>query len=101
MSWNVHLPDVDPVAVEAAAREEYLTFKARYHDAAEVFGAMDEQFEAALNAARVLLLREVTGAGTVHVTLAGHANPGHKPRAGWANDSVTVTVTSAAKAAPA
>lgn len=29
----------------------------------------------------------------VHVGLAGHANPDHRPRAGWANDYISVTVT--------
>lgn len=58
---------------------------------------MDEQFEAALNVARVLLLRKVVGDGNVNVTLSGHANPSHRPRRGWANDAVTVTVTSAAR----
>ncbi len=69
---------------------------------------MDEQFDAALEAARVLLLRAAVGGdvpapgampnGNVNVTLSGHANPGHKPRQGWANDMVHMTVTSAAVA---
>ncbi len=98
MSWSVQLADVDPMTVEEATRERYAAFKANYSDHAEVYQAMDEQFEAALNAARVLLVRGTVGGGNVNVTLSGHANPGHKPRQGWANDTVTVSVSSAARA---
>ena len=102
MSWNVYLTNVDPEAVEKAARDGYATFKAGYHDDGSVFGAMDEQFEAALNMARIAWLRKVVGDGNINVTLSGHANPGHKPRQGWANDLVTVSVSSAVRAeAPA
>jgi hypothetical protein len=95
MSWSVQLTDVDPVVVEEAARERYAAFKASYSDHAEVYQAMDEQFEAALNAARILLVRGTVGGGHVNVSLSGHANPGHKPRQGWANDYVMATVSSA------
>jgi hypothetical protein len=33
------------------------------------------------------------GGGRVHVSLGGHANPGHLPTSGWANDAITVSVT--------
>lgn len=36
----------------------------------------------------------------VTVTLSGHANPGHMPTAGWANDTVTITVSNTAKLPP-
>lgn len=26
------------------------------------------------------------------VTLSGHSNPGHEPRAGWANDMISISV---------
>lgn len=103
MSWNVRVADVNPAEVEEAAAKEYADFKARYSDEDAAIKAMDEQFDAALEAARVLLRLggfipdPRTGSqGNVNVTFSGHANPGHLPRRGWANDVVTVSVSSAA-----
>jgi hypothetical protein len=31
--------------------------------------------------------------GTLSVTVSGHANPGHAPTEGWANESITVAVS--------
>jgi hypothetical protein len=98
MSWTVQLTDLDPGNVEEAAERAYADFKARYSDADEVFPAMDEQFDAAQIAARALLQGKVVGEGNINVSLSGHANPGHKPRQGWSNDMVTVSVTSAVRA---
>jgi len=103
MSWNVNLNDVEPLVheIEPAATIAYRQFKAGYGDDAEVFAAMDEQFDAALLAMRCLLAGAV-GAGNVNITLSGHANPGHQPRQGWANDYVSVHVSSVVRAeAPA
>lgn len=102
MSWNIALTDIDPGDIEDAAIEAYQRFKANYSDAAEVFPAMDEQFDVAVEMARVALLgtadrKPVVGDGNVNVTLSGHANPGHKPRQGWANDYVSVHVSSAVR----
>lgn len=97
MSWNVTLTSLHPEDLEQAARDGYAGFKANYHDADEVFPAMDEQFEAALNMARIALLRKVVGEDNVNVTLSGHANPSHKPRQWWPNDAVTVSVSSAVR----
>ena len=96
MSWSVTLTSLEPEDLEQAARKSYTAFKANYHDTDEVFEGMDEQFEAALDMARIALLRGIVGEGLVNVSLSGHANPGHKPRRGWSNDTVTVNVTSAA-----
>ena len=96
MSWNVTLTDLDPSEVGAAAAKACRDFKANYSDDAEAILAMDEQMEAALNVVRFLMPRDVVGEGNVNVTLSGHANPGHKPRQGWANDYVAVHVSSAA-----
>jgi hypothetical protein len=99
VSWNVTLTDIAPEAVEQAAQDGYAAFRV------EVFPEMDGQFEAALSAARMLLLlrdgtplADIVGGGNVNVTLSGHANPGHKPREGWANDYVSVHVSSAVRA---
>ncbi len=94
MSWSIYLTDIDPATLEEAAAKEYTDFTGRYHDMDEVFPAMEEQFKTAVDAARSLL--PTVGEGNVNVTLSGHANPGHRPRAGYANDLVTVSVSSAA-----
>lgn len=50
-----------------------------------------------LTAAREALAALVGAVGRpgdkVVVTLSGHANPGHAPRPGWANECITVQVT--------
>lgn len=99
MSWNVTLTSLNPEDLEQAARKSYTAYKANYHDDGSVFGAMDEQFDAALGAAKALL--PTVGEGLVNVILSGHANPGHRPRQGWANDTVHVTVTSVVQPAEA
>jgi hypothetical protein len=58
-------------------------------------------------AERIIVSRAVGGNGSLQradsvqgandkdfsITLAGHSNPNHEPKAGWANDTITVTVT--------
>lgn len=97
MSWKVTLADIDPAKLGGLAHDAYADFKARYSDVDEVSPAMDEQFDAALAAASSGMAR-VVGAGNINVTLSGHANPGHKPREGWANDYVSVHVSSVVRA---
>lgn len=60
-------------------------------------GAAESQmaFEAAKNAARWLLESGRFGTGNFTVNLSGHANPDNKPSAGWANDSVGISVVQA------
>jgi hypothetical protein len=60
-----------------------------------------EQFEAAHEAA--LLLAKVVGreGDRVVITLNGHANPGHGPREGWANETITVQVSAIPQVEPA
>lgn len=58
----------------------------------EVKAEQEQQFTAAMNAARALL--DVVGRpeDEVSVSLSGHANPDHGPRDGWANETITITV---------
>lgn len=58
-----------------------------------------QQFEAAVQAAKALA--EVVGrpGDEVIVTISGHANPDHAPRPGWANETVTVSVSATPPAA--
>lgn len=95
MSWSVTLSDVAVADVEETARKMYAEQAARAAVPATV--EMDEQFEAALAAARSLYsaVREqgTVLPGGVNVVLTGHANPGHNPQPGWANDHVSVSVS--------
>lgn len=71
-------------------------------DAAMITGAQHEehheQFAAAKEAAKALIASGALGDGTdgrlFIVSLNGHANPGHQPTPGWANDMITVSVRS-------
>lgn len=84
MSWGtntsgeVHKGSIDPAVPQLS------------DDVAEEQGA---QFEAALDAARKLAAVVGRPDDPVTVTLHGHANPGHGPRTGWANETVTVVVS--------
>ncbi len=93
MSWNVTLNDIDPELLGKLAHDAYADVKQRHADDTEVLPAMDEQFDAALAAASSGMTR-VVGKGKVNVILSGHANPRHEPREGWANDYVSVHVSS-------
>jgi len=93
MSWNVTLNDIDPAQLGKLAHDAYEDLRQRHADDAEVLPAMNEQFDAALAAASSGMTR-VVGKGKVNVTLSGHANPRHEPREGWANDYVSVHVSS-------
>lgn len=52
-----------------------------------------DQLDAAIMAAELLMDSPSLGdAKEYYVSMSGHANPGHKPREGWANDAITVSV---------
>jgi hypothetical protein len=53
----------------------------------------NEQVESAKRAALYIARSGALGDGVAfNVNLGGHANPEHKPRDGWANDYVSVSV---------
>jgi hypothetical protein len=56
-----------------------------------------EQFAAALEAAKVLVRAVGRADDEVTVTLNGHANPQHGPRAGWSSETITICVTAVPK----
>lgn len=53
-----------------------------------------KQFDVAKQCAVQIVVSTVTGLEYpyVHVSLTGHANPGHRQAEGWANDTVGVNV---------
>jgi hypothetical protein len=106
MSWHlpvgpVRLDSPDAVAKAADAALAGLRAKGSSHaaqfDAPEVRREVAGQVEAAIGAA-VELLGGLGDPAEVHVTLSGHANPGHESKLGWPNDTITVTVTRATSA---
>lgn len=54
----------------------------------------DAAFEGYLstNGKRIAKRPAISGC-TFHVDLSGHANPGHNPRDGWANDTLAIRIT--------
>ena len=78
---------------------------------AEVLGAIGDQIETLSNppdgmqdamrehgdriSGALSGLLEVVGrdGDQVNVTVSGHANPGHAPTPGWADETVTITIT--------
>lgn len=52
-----------------------------------------DQVGIAVEAAETLMSSPSLGdAEEFYISMTGHANPGHKPREGWANDAITVSV---------
>jgi hypothetical protein len=88
MSWTASLPE--PVAVS-----EVTEALASLEASPPVEGEPQEQFEAAKDAARVLVESGAVGDRPVRINLNGHANPGHEPTEGYANDMITVSISQA------
>jgi len=91
MSWSFAIPapadDFDTAAAKALTD---------YHEglaAADVTleDEAKQQIDTAVAAAKVLVESGAVGAH-VGVSLSGHANPEHKPKQGWANDTIAVSV---------
>jgi len=55
----------------------------------------DHQIDAAINAAALLIVQGgfVENAAEIAVSLSGHANPEHKAAAGYARDTITVSIS--------
>lgn len=58
--------------------------------------AAAEGIAGGIEAAKAAVATGSLGSGPVNVTISGHANPGHVPVKGYANDFLQVTITSAA-----
>lgn len=96
MSWG--LPGVQaPLSGLADALQKT---KADY--VAEVDLSVDAlaQIDAAVTAAVALAAAVDDGTSPISVSLSGHANPGHRPTQGWANDCVTIYVNNVGEFQP-
>jgi hypothetical protein len=92
MSWSI-----DVTGAEQEGLYELLEVQAEkkvadsaQHSNADALDEMVQQMSAATEAA--VILAKTTGVRQVNVHLSGHANPGHEPREGYGDDSVTVSV---------
>ncbi len=91
MSWGFGINE----SRFADAKERIREAKAAY-DFDQVGGdEAREQANAAEKALVALIETEtVVGPGQgFRATLGGHSNPGHEPREGWANDTITVSLS--------
>lgn len=85
MSWGtgVHTIDKDQIgSLEAGANSD-----------PDAQASQDEQFAAALQAAQDLAAAVGRPHDQVSVSLTGHANPGHAPRSGWADEFIQVNIS--------
>ena len=79
-----------------AVAKDVLTFKApTLSDVVEV--EQGEQVAAAVEAAKLLVAVVGRPEDQVIVVLNGHANPGHGPRAGWSDETITISVSAVPK----
>lgn len=83
MSWNTH--------TDSVAKDAITVPTPHLSDVVEAEQA--EQFQAAVDAAKALARVVGRDGDEVIVTMSGHANPGHGPREGWANEMISVTVS--------
>lgn len=93
MSWSVSTGQQRPQNIERAIKDLELP-----EDVAGWNQDHADQLEAAKKAAIAMLRSGCVGDPKAEnrdyiASLSGHSNPGHAPRPGFANDSVTVTVT--------
>lgn len=96
MSYSFGIPSGSVADFEAAAKAAADAYQANL--AAQDYAldpAAQEAIAVGLAAAKAIVDSGAVGTGLVQGTIGGHANPGHKPVKGWANDSLTVTVYSA------
>jgi len=94
VSWSFSVQDVPAGELRARAqeaRDSYLEQYARWGN--EVTEDLRGQIDAAIAAAG--RLRAAVGGERVNLTLSGHANPGHRPAARWANDMVSLSISNA------
>lgn len=87
MSWSVS------GQTDAANASEFLALKRE--EAMQQNPDGGDQFDAAKDACLALISGGTVGGADkkFSVVMAGHGNPNHEPRSGWANDCITVSVS--------
>jgi len=91
MSWSASLKE--PILLKDLTMDSF-TFTPQTGNGAQ---ESSEQFERAFHAAGDLLDTGALGGDDKKfvVSLAGHANEGHEPVQGWANDYISISITQA------
>lgn len=96
MSWGFSVPATPAADFSDAAgkaRDEYRTQLADTDY--DVTAEAAEQMAQAIAAAEAIVASGAVGTGSVQASLSGHANVGHAPTPGYANDAVSVNVSCA------
>ena len=90
MSWSLGM-DIE----DRATAVEVIEKQAEEYFAGLSSDSMQEMAEQCAKAAECVdaLIGVIGTDGPWRVMMNGHANPGHGQREGWANDSVSVTIT--------
>ena len=85
MSWSLHYEN----------RENFEKDAPQYPAVPELGPDCEEQKNVARHAAEEIIASGAVGGEgkDFTVNISGHANPGHEPAAGWANDCITVSIT--------
>lgn len=91
MSWGIAVPPTPRDRLAEALTGLIGTWKEQQTTAPA--SEVDEQIDAAVHTFTALAESGAVGDGHVRGTLWGHANPDHQPTPGWADESVSVTVT--------
>jgi hypothetical protein len=98
MSWSFSVPVGPAGASEFRERAEAVaeTYMTSYTASDEEKAAMRESIQESIDVAVSLLpMVQPDLGGQAGAFLSGHANPGHRPRSGYSNDTITVTVNQA------
>lgn len=99
MSWGISIPETTQAEVAEHLRKAVDDYKAGLTDSLST--EAEGQIEAAAKAFADVVATGALGGGPVTGSLSGHANPGHKPKPGWAGDAISVSVRSTEVAADA
>lgn len=94
MSFSFSIPTTPIADFDTAADAAQATYEAALAgNDVEQTAASKESATAAVAAAKAVIASGVVGAGHVSASISGHANPGHKPTKGWANDCINISIS--------
>jgi hypothetical protein len=96
MSYGFSVTSVPAAEVGDALTKSFEAYKGQLASSDyKLDDSADEQARAGIVAAKALVDSGFVGTGLVNASVNGHANPGHVPTRGWANDAVGISVSSA------
>jgi len=93
MSFSITIPDGPVADFTATAGTAVTNFKRLLEESDNQPSAEAmESVQAAVAGLQTIIASGVVGTGTVSASISGHANPGHEPVQGWANDFLQVSI---------